>query len=185
MAETKQIRVIEIYSNTTKNFALKSIVSIFMTFIIFLFIHELGHLLTAIIFGGKAVGLKYNNFCLYAITESNSDFCRIAVIMGGTLFACIVALLIDIIAIIRKYIFVHISVSIILFAEIISWSLNAYFGIGDSTNFLRYIEASEITILWFTILINIFAFTIFVMNLKFSFMIIESKEKKQMFLIYN
>ena len=75
MAEIDQISIIEICSNTTTNFTLKSIISIFLTFIIFLFIHEVGHLLTAIVFGGKAIGLKYNNFCLYAETKSNSDLC--------------------------------------------------------------------------------------------------------------
>ena len=178
MSETTQFKIIQFYSKMNNNFVYKSMIYLMLNSVLFHFIHELGHLLTAIIFGGKAIGIYYDNFCLYAATKSNSVQCRQAILIGGTLFACIVALIIETIAIIKKNIYLHLSMAIIISAEICSWGINAVLGMGDAALYLSYINPNFLFLFGFVFIMLLIGIVIFIINMNISFWLIEQYKEK-------
>ncbi|MFX1394214.1 MAG: hypothetical protein ACFFAH_11625 [Promethearchaeota archaeon] len=141
-------------------------------FVLFIFVHELGHLLTAILFGGKAIGITYSNLSFYAITKSNSVESRKAIVLGGSIFVFIVGSIIDSIAIIRNKVILHITMTIIITSEIMAWSVNAFLGLGDAAIYLRLMRANSLYIFRFVLIIFIIGIIYFLINIKISFKLI-------------
>ncbi|MFX1393621.1 MAG: hypothetical protein ACFFAH_08600 [Promethearchaeota archaeon] len=121
-------------------------------------IHELAHGITAIIFGGEFKGLwittyfgfgekseEVSNFAFYTYTSYNNNLlCYICVKIAGSLTAILSALVINFISKRKKSFIVSLTSYVIIFYELIYWTLSPLIKFGDAYQLLQSLGIKDL-----------------------------------------
>ncbi|MBD3341628.1 MAG: hypothetical protein GF353_21160 [Candidatus Lokiarchaeota archaeon] len=109
---------------------------------IFSIIHELGHAIAAILTGGEclAIGFDFTNFCYYCkIKYYTIEGYRITV-AAGSATSCGLAFIVNLYSYKKKWIFLYSVSKIMLFSELMYWTISPLIGLGDGFVFFSSFE---------------------------------------------
>ena len=141
------------------NHKIKDIFIYFFLAITFLLIHELGHCIAAIIFGGEIKGVWLNPFfgfgeksndisafTLYTYTSyNNSILCYRCVKIAGSLTAILSASVVNSISKKKKKFTVFLATSNVIYYELLYWAISPLLKFGDAHQLLQSLKITNLS----------------------------------------
>lgn len=133
------------------------ILPILLILLLIIVVHELGHIIVALLFNCKIKLISYNSKAIFIQHETPTDRRESAIIsLSGSLFSCLIALIIICFLNSKKFkkkelfIFLRIACYIDIIIEILYWFISPLLKQGDGYDFIMY---SQIPLFYYYLII--------------------------------